>query len=113
MSEPFNISVTEWLAGDTGSPVERATNAELSIVIGNHQVTEVEDFESKTVRRTIRISAGLAAIWLVANWWRLRWEAEPNFSTREDLSWAMSHHMPAIGGGFVWPDFTFQGSDGA
>jgi len=74
VSEPFNISVTEWLAGDTGSPVERATNAELSIVIGNHQVTEVEDFESKTVRRTIRISAGLAAIWLVANWWGSRAE---------------------------------------
>jgi len=112
VSEPFNISVVEWLAGDTGSPFERATNAELSIVIGNHPVTETEDFESKTVRRTIRVSAGLAAIWLVANWWRLRWEAEPSISTREDLSWAMSHHTPAIGGGFVWPDLAFRGSDG-
>jgi len=112
VSEPLDISVAEWLASDTGSPFERATNAELSIVIGNHQVTEVEDFESKTVRRTIRASAGLAAIWFVANWWRLRWEAEPSISTREDLSWAMSHHTPAIGGGFVWPDLAFRGSDG-
>ena len=112
MSEPLNISVAEWLAGDTGSPFERATNAELSILIGSHQVTEVEDFESKTVRRTIRASAGLAAMWFVANWWRLRWEAEPSISTREDLSWAMSHHTPAIGGGFVWPDLAFRGSDG-
>ena len=65
MSEPLNISVVEWLAGDTGSPFEKATNAELSIAIGNHQVTEVEDFESKTVRQTIRVSAGLAAVWFV------------------------------------------------
>lgn len=112
MSEPLNISIVEWLAGDIGSPFERATNAELSIAIGNHQVTEVEDFESKTVRQTIRASAGLAAMWFVANWWRLRWEAEPSISTREDLSWAMSHHTPAIGGGFVWPDLAFRGSDG-
>ncbi len=113
MSEPFNISVTEWLAGDTGSPMERATNAELCITVGNHLVTEVEDFESKTVRRSVRVSAGLAAAWFVANWWRLRWEAEPSISTREDLNWAMSHRMPAIGGGFVWPDFAFHGSDGS
>jgi hypothetical protein len=25
----------------------------------------------------------------------------------------MSHDMPAIGGGFVWPDLAFQGSDGS
>lgn len=113
MSEPLDISVAEWLAGDTGGPFERATNAELSIVIGSHRVTEIEDFESKTVRSTIRVSAGLAALWFVGNWWRLRWETEPSISTREDLSWAMSHRMPAIGGGFVWPDLAFQGSDGS
>jgi hypothetical protein len=112
MSEPLRISIEEWLAGDTGSPFEIATNAELSIQIGDHLVTEVEDFESKTVRRTIRTSAGMAAIWLVANWWRIRWEAEPITSTREDLSWALSHQMPGIGGGFVWPDLAFRGSDG-
>lgn len=112
MSDPLNISVVEWLAGDAGSPFERATNAEISIAIGNRQVTEIEDFDSKTVRRTVRASAGLAAIWFVANWWRLRWEAEPSISTREDLNWAMSHSLPAIGGGFVWPDLAFRGSDG-
>ncbi|MGD0735833.1 MAG: hypothetical protein ABR976_11835 [Terracidiphilus sp.] len=112
MSEPLNILVTEWLAGDSGSPAERETNAELSISIGNYLATEVEDFESKTVRRTIRVSAGLVAMWLIANWWRLRWEAEPSIWTRENMNWAMSHHMPAIGGGFVWPDLAFRGSDG-
>jgi hypothetical protein len=113
VSESLNISVAEWLAGDIGNPVERATNAELSIVIGDHRVTEVEDFESKTVRQTIRASAGLVAMWFVANWWRLHWEPEPSISTRENLTWAMSHRMPAIGGGFVWPDLAFQGSDGS
>jgi hypothetical protein len=112
VSEPLSILVDEWLAGDTGDPVEKETNAELSITIGSHLVTEVEDFESKTVRKTIRVSAGLVAVWFIANWWRLRWEAEPSIRTREDINWAMSHHMPAVGGGFVWPDLAFRGSDG-
>jgi hypothetical protein len=112
VSEPLSILVDEWLAGETGGPVEKETNAELSITIGSHLVTEVEDFESKTVRQTIRVSAGLVAVWFIANWWRLRWEAEPSIRTREDISWAMSHHMPAVGGGFVWPDLAFRGSDG-
>lgn len=113
VSEQISISVAEWLAGDTGSAAEQATNAELSIRIGNHEVTEVEDFESKTVRRTVRVSAFLAANWLVANWWRLRWEPEPSLSSREDFNWAMSHSMSAIGSGFAWPDLVLRGSDGS
>jgi hypothetical protein len=113
VSETLSILVEEWLAGDTSaSPVERETNAELSIGIGSRLVTEVEDFESMTVRRTIRVSAGLAAMWFVNNWWRLRWEAEPSTWIRENIGWEMSHRLPAIGGGFVWPDLVFRGSDG-
>ncbi len=113
MSESLTISVAEWLAPNGGDSFEGATNAELSIVIGDHRVCEVEDFESKTVRKTIRVSAGLAALWFVANWWRLRWEAQPISPNRMNLDWAMSHSMPAIGGGYLWPDLAFTGSDGS
>jgi hypothetical protein len=112
MSDSLNISVVEWLASESGDPVEKYTSADLSIVVGTHRVTEVEDYESKTVRKAIRVSAGLAAMWFASNWWRLRWEAEPTRTIREDLNWAMSHQIAAIGGGYTWPDLVFKGSDG-
>lgn len=112
MSDKLNISVVEWLASETGDPVEKNTNAELSITLGTHNITEVEDFESQTVRKTIRVSAGLAAMWFASNWWRLHWEAEPTTTSREGLNWAMSHRIAAIGGGYAWPDLIFKGSDG-
>jgi hypothetical protein len=112
MSDSLNISVVEWLASETGDPVEKNTNAELSIIVGTHNATEVEDFESQTVRKTIRVSAGLVAMWFASNWWRLRWEAEPATPIREGLNWAMSHQIAAIGGGYAWPDLILKGSDG-
>jgi hypothetical protein len=40
------------------------------------------------------------------NWWRLCWEPE-----RRGIDWRMTHSLPAIGGGYVWPDVTIH-SDG-
>lgn len=110
MSEIFSIS--EWLGSSAGDPAERVTHAELGINIGDNCVTLVEDLESRTVRSTIRVSAEPIAKWLVANWWRLRWEPEP-VSATENLDWSMAHSVPAIGGGYAWPDLVFTGSDGA
>jgi hypothetical protein len=112
MSERFSISVSEWLGSTSGDPAEKVTNAELGINIGENCVTQVEDLDSRTVRSTIRVSAEPIAKWLVANWWRLRWEPEPVLAT-EDLDWSMAHSVAAIGGGYVWPDLVFRGSDGA
>ena len=109
MSESFSISIHEWLGLSSGDPAESATNSELAINIGENCVTQVEDLESRTVRSTIRVSAEPIAKWLVANWWRLRWE--PELAT-ENLDWLMAHSTAAIGGGYVWPDLVFRGSDG-
>ena len=112
MSESFSISIHEWLGLSSGDPAESATNSELAINIGENCVTQVEDLESRTVRSTIRVSAEPIAKWLVANWWRLRWEPEPVLAT-ENLDWLMAHSTAAIGGGYVWPDLVFRGSDGS
>lgn len=112
MTETFSISIHEWLGSSAGDPAERVTHAELGIDVGANCVTLVEDLESRTVRSTIRVSAEPMAKWLVANWWRLRWEPEPVLAT-ENLDWSMAHSVAAIGGGYVWPDLVFTGSDGA
>lgn len=113
MNDSLIISVEEWLASDASDSLERDTNAEIEITIGRNRVTEVEDIQSKTVRKTIRASAGLVAIWLLDNWWRLLCEPDSAKTPDQDLNWGMAHAWPAIGGGYVWPNLVFSGSDGS
>lgn len=112
MTDTFSISVEGWLGPGDGTPVEQATNAEISISVREYCATQVEDLVSRTVRSTIRVSAEPIAKWLLANWWRLKFETEPIVPTPSH-DWAMSHSMAAIGNGHIWPDLVFRGSDGS
>ena len=112
MTKTFSISIREWLGPGDGTAAQRATNAEIAIRCGEASATHVEDFISKTVRSTIRVSAEPIAKWILANWWRLNCETEPVL-TEVSHDWAMSHSMAAIGEGYVWPDLVFRGSDGS
>lgn len=97
----------EWLAAaNTGDASARAGLAALSITINGRLATELEDLLAKTVRPVARLSAYDLALWLAANWWRLRWEPQ-----RDTLSWKMTHQMGAAGSGYAWPDISFA-SDG-
>lgn len=102
----FEISV-DWLGRDSADPLERATAAEIGVVLPDgRSLTKIEDTFAQTVRQTARLSAYDLASWFAANWWRLRWEAFADTS-----AWRMAHHMAAVGRGFVWPDIVFV-SDG-
>jgi hypothetical protein len=96
----------EWLASGPLDSSTRAGLAALSIWVNGKPANELEDIFAKTVRRSMRVSAHDLAIWLAANWWRLRWEPQ-----RESLSWKMSHQIGAAGGGYAWPSLSFV-SDG-
>lgn len=95
-----------WLDNADPDPVEAATSASLAIHLDGEIVTEVEDRHAKTVLTSIRVSLYPLALWLAANWWRLRWEPKV-----EGLSWRMAHNVAAAGGGDLWPDLSFF-SDG-
>ena len=110
MSDTFSISVKDWLGPGRGGSAEEATVAEISINAGNYCATQVEDFVSKTVRSTIRVSAEPFAKWLLANWWRLKCETEP-IHAEVSHDWSMAHSVSAIGNGYVWPHLLFVGSD--
>ena len=107
MSEPFRIGF-EWLSNDHGSAVERATFAQLDIETAGKRATVLEDLSARTVRRYVRASAYHLALWLTANWWRLRWEPEQE---RPSPDWALSHSIAGVGEGYVWPDLRLS-SDG-
>lgn len=103
MSGRFNIDF-DWLSRDTGSPEERATFAEVRLNVDGRSLIDLEDLRAKTVRSEMRISAYHLALWLAANWWRLHHEPE-----RRTCDWRLSHCMAAAGGGYAWPNLTFNG----
>ncbi len=105
MSNDFKIDV-EWLEGSEPDPIERAAFAQIVINAAQQPATELEDLFARTIRPGLRASAYDLAMWLVGNWWRLRWEPE----AKSD-DWRLSHVVAGVGGGFAWPDVSFA-SDG-
>ena len=101
MSTGFKIDFA-WIPRDFGHALDRLSLAGITIEAGGVTLTEVEDSEARTTRPEIHASAFDLAMWLVANWWRLRWEADG-----DGLSWKMSHKMGAAGNGYLWPDVEF------
>lgn len=69
-------------------------------------ITEVED-KIDDVIRVIRpfISVPLypIALWLLVDWWRIRWEPK-----QDTYEWHMSHRMSSIGNGWIWPYIEFS-----
>jgi hypothetical protein len=105
MSNTLSIGF-QWLSRDYGSEIDRATFADIAIAADGYVATEMEDLRANTIRQTARLSAYELAQWFAFNWWRLLWEPK-----KDTLSWKMSHKMGAVGGGYLWPDLSFE-SDG-
>ena len=103
MSSKFRIDC-HWLEPASDGTADRHFLAEVGIEVDGVPVTAVADTATRTYRSGIRVSAYDLAAWLVANWWRLRWE-----SHGEGASWKMSHRIGAAGNGYLWPDLEFVG----
>lgn len=95
-----------WEQCECADPLEAATYGSLAIRIGAMAITEVRDDAARTTREVVRVSAYPLALWLASGWWRLRWEGH-----RQGGDWRLSHQLGGAGGGYVWPDVTFE-SDG-
>ena len=61
---------------------------------------------TQTTRDGARLSAKELALWLAANWWRLRFEGPLPENAEFELAheWKMSHNLASIGNGYVWPN---------
>lgn len=90
--------------------MDRHFLAEIGIEAGGVTITSNSSTQGgrKRLRTRIRVSAYHLAAWLVANWWRLRWESEG-----AGLSWEMSHRVGAVGNGDLWPDIEIRGGHDA
>jgi len=109
MSDALNIDF-KWLSYAQSSPFDRAFAAEIGLALGDQWMTELEELESRTTMTHVRACAHTLAVWLGANWWRLRWEPEPR-DARNDADWRIAHSVASAGGGFAWPNVIFA-SDG-
>jgi hypothetical protein len=107
----------KWLPPYQGTEEIRRTSATIQIRFGDENATRFEDEWSQSVQEGARVSAYPLAIWLASSWWRIRWEPLPSRirltqdELPADVSWRMSHELPAAGYGFIWPQLTFA-SDG-
>lgn len=90
-----------WEQLSDGTPEERAAFAAVTVTYGNHMLAEGHDPFVNRIRAAPLLSAYHLAEWLVANWWRLRWEPR-----RATLDWRLAHRMASIGAGYVWPSIT-------
>jgi len=88
----------------------RAPDATRRFVTRQEYLTRLDDLGAHTVSNQVRASAWPLAVWLTANWWRLRWEPAP-VRWWNDPDWRMAHCLAAAGGGYVWPNAIFA-SDG-
>lgn len=106
----IDFEILTWLAPSDGHAAASATLASLRICagLGRDPLTEVEDTIARTVRTHINVAGAPLALWLLANWWRLRWEPDTQSAS---LGWKQAHSMPAIGEGYAWPALEFA-SDG-
>ena len=105
MSSRFRIDC-RWVEPAPGGSPSRHFLAEVGIEADGVPVTALADTRARTYRSGIRVSAYDLAAWFIANWWRLRWEADG-----EGSSWNMSHRVGAAGNGYLWPDLEFVGGD--
>ncbi len=110
----------EWEPGEqVRAPELSATWARLEIWVGPECVTQVEDVESRSVRRSVYGALYPLAEWVAYNWWLLRADTRPASlqpslwtytALRGDRTalnrWLSHHNLRAAGDGFSWPDLT-------
>jgi Zn-dependent peptidase ImmA (M78 family) len=110
MSDDVVFEIHEWLEpSSSADALEGATMCSMSIRVGDQNLTEVSDRRASTIRDYVRLPAGVFLEWLLMNWWRLRWEPEPQQATYQ---WLECHNAATISTEYAWPPIELS-SDGA
>lgn len=82
--------------------------ARIRMEAGTQVVSRVLDVQSGEVRDFFRASAVSLGLWLVDNWWRLRWE--PLAGAKPSYDWRLRHEISSAGAGFNWPPIMAYGT---
>lgn len=107
----LEFKIDDWIAGDNPDPRCAGTSAEFVLLVNDVPATRLYDSWSRTVTDRARLPLYPIAEWLAINWWRLHAEAPFEVGSRPPANWRMSHDLPGIGGGLVWPRVRFASDD--
>lgn len=103
---------TKWEHLDEGLPEEKAAFGAVGLLVNGECLTkwkgELTGRNPGTTLDAPFVSGFHLAEWIAWNWWRLRWEAEPE---KKYVDWLLAHNLNAVDNGYVWPNVTIW-SDG-
>lgn len=102
----FSMTVEDWIAPSDRTEDEWSVG-QLVVESGSRVLTRVEDRQSLSTRRHVRVSLSRLSHWFVENHWRIRFEPLPSGETFPSVDWALAHSLNAAGGGYAWPPLTF------
>lgn len=117
--------VIEWeSAPSVRGDEHRATWARFELWVDDTCVTQLEDSNSGSARRSIYVSLYPLAEWITFNWWplfydyRSMWKLEKSrtrnpYRQRQAWSEIRSHTLRDAGDGFLWPDLAILPKDDA
>jgi hypothetical protein len=105
----------EWEAAPSVRANElRETWARFEVWAGTDCLTQVEDFQSRSARRSIYVSMYPLAEWMSYSWWFLKAHRRPaslppgtwTYQQARRQAWLRHHNFRAAGEGYSWPDVT-------
>lgn len=110
----------EWERGEgVAAPELAATWARLEIWIGRDCITQLEDVDSRSSRRSLYCSLYPLAEWAAYNWWFLQAHVRPASLIASPWSyvqlaqdrgrprrWLPNHNLRGVADGFPWPNLT-------
>lgn len=103
----------EWERGDgVAAPELAATWARIEMWVNDDCVTQVEDAQTGSARRSIYAPLYPIAEWIAFNWWLLKANVRPaafitseaKIPRYESAAWMPHHNLRGAGDGFVWPN---------
>ena len=111
--QSFRITFTPQPRDDDPAILDGKTSGHLTLVCDSQYLTNFtpRDEEYRAADNQPYLSAYPIAEWLAANWYRLRWETQPD-TPDPGIDWHQAHRMGEIGHGYVWPDICIQADPG-
>lgn len=101
-----------WSSIDDGPVLERTAFGRLEVSAGNSLLTLFLDRDEISPGSQLFtgpfVSGYHLAEWFAIHWWRLRWEPGGGYRNSSTYTWDLSHSMSGIGGGYLWPNITFN-----
>lgn len=104
MSDDFHI-VADWGAGSYDDPAEAATAAVVTVGVGIHSLSSIQDPDAAEIAFGARLPAIILAQGVARNWWRLLYEPRHVFERQQepDLHFEARHRLDSFTPGYVFP----------